>query len=125
MAAKATIHAFLARRCGIIKASKKPDGLLRPLPNRSKLLIKLGNLATRIDHTLHPGPSRMRFRVNIQSQRIAGLAHAGHGFEFRPIGHDDINFVVFRVDIRPHGGSSMQNNTADPDRQQKVPAFTR
>jgi len=70
--------------------------------DRSKLTVELGNLTAGVDHTLHAGPGRVRFRVDIETQCLAGLAHAGHGFEFRTIGHDDVDLVIVRMNIRFH-----------------------
>lgn len=73
----------------------------------SESLVELRNLTARVDHALHAGPGRMGFRVDIEAQGFAGFAHAGPGFEFRTIGHDDVDLVIVRMNVRFHRVSSI------------------
>ena len=66
-------------------------------------LVELGQLTAGIDQTVNAGPCRMRFGVDIKTQRIAGLAPGGAGLEFAAVGHDHINFMVVGMDVVLHG----------------------
>src|ERR1700755_1563451 len=79
-----------------------PSGLLFDA-EAGELLVELRDLTAGIHHALHAGPSRVRLRIDIQAQRVAFLAHAGSRLELRPIGHYDVDLVVFGVNARLHG----------------------
>jgi hypothetical protein len=68
-----------------------------------KLFVELGDLAAGVHHPLHTGPGRVGLCIDIQAQRVPCLAHAGARLELRPVGHDDVDLVVFGVDAWLHG----------------------
>src|SRR5947208_15235990 len=63
-----------------------------------KSLVEFRHLTTAIDDPMLAGPGRVRLRVDIQTQRVAGLAVAGPGRERSAVGHHDGNLVIFGVD---------------------------
>src|SRR3954469_18590014 len=67
-----------------------------------ELLVELRVLTAPVHNALHAGPGRVGLRVDVQAQRVAGLAHAGTGLELRPVGHDDGDLVVLRMDAGLH-----------------------
>ena len=52
---------------------------------------------------LAAGPGRVRLRIDIEVQRIAGLAPGRPRGEFGAVGHEDFDGVVVGVDIGFHG----------------------
>src|SRR5271166_887102 len=79
-----------------------------------ELLVELRDLTAGVHQALHAGPGRMGLRIDIQAQRVAFLAHAGTGLELRPIGHDDVDLVVLRVDARLHGHNPFWRRRSRP-----------
>ena len=52
---------------------------------------------------LTAGPRRMRFRIDVEVQRIARLAPGRAGGEFGAVGHHDLDCVVIGMGIGFHG----------------------
>src|SRR3954451_186381 len=51
---------------------------------------------------LAAGPGGMRLGIDVERQRIAGLAPSGAGAEFAAVGHHDIDDVIVGVKILFH-----------------------
>src|SRR5260370_13010020 len=56
-----------------------------------------------IEALLSAGPGRMRLRIDLEPQRVACLAVGRAGLVARPVGHDDGDIVIIRMDIGFHG----------------------
>lgn len=80
----------------------------------SKALVELGDLAPGVDHALHAGPGRVGFRVDVETQYVASLTHAGAGRIFRSVCHDDSDLVVVGVDTGFHDRFSFVAETPMP-----------
>src|SRR6516164_1774905 len=66
-------------------------------------LVEAGELAAAVDQTLPPpGPRRMRFRVDVEEQRVARLAVSRARLVGGPIGQHDRDFVIVGVDTFFH-----------------------
>src|SRR4051812_46138855 len=72
------------------------QGRLRSLllPEPAELLLEAREAAAAVEQMLlAAGPRRMRFRVDIEAQRVAGLAPGGTGGELGSVSHDDLDGV--------------------------------
>src|SRR5947207_128497 len=68
------------------------EGLLPPQP--AELLLEARQAPAAVEQMLlAAGPGRMRFRVDVEAQRVARLAPGGAGGEFGPVSHDDLDGV--------------------------------
>src|SRR6185436_8347076 len=77
------------------------DGLLLPEP--AELLLEAREAAAAVEQMLLPaGPGRVRLRVDVEAQRVARLAPGGAGGELGPVGHDDLDGVIIRVNVGFH-----------------------
>ncbi len=82
--------------------AQRPSALLTRT-NAGEALVKLRNLAARINDALLTGPGRVRLRVNVQANGIAWLAVAGTALVLGPVGHDDVDLMITGMDIGLHG----------------------
>src|SRR5436190_6802601 len=65
--------------------------------------IEAGELSAGVEQAvLAAGPGRVRFRVDIEAQRVAFLAIGRAGLVARPVGHHDRDLVVIRVNAFLH-----------------------
>src|SRR5436853_7873338 len=65
--------------------------------------IEAGELSAGIEQAvLAAGPGRVRFRVDIEAQRVAFLAVGRARLVARPIGHHDRDLVIIRVNAILH-----------------------
>ena len=70
---------------------------------------RTGQFASARDKAKSPAlacPGRVRLRVNVQANGIAGLAIAGTGLELGPVGHDDVDLMMIGMNIGLHGARS-------------------
>ena len=73
------------------------------LQKAGKLFLEARHTAAAVEQVLlAAGPGRMRFRVDIEMQRIAGLAPGGARGEFGAVGHDDLDGVIVGMGICFH-----------------------
>src|SRR4029077_4511471 len=79
-----------------------------------ELLVELGDLAAAVDDPVLAGPRRVRLRIDVEPQRVALLAVAGPRLELGPVGHDDVDLVILRMDARLHDAAPA--GATDPDR---------
>src|SRR3978361_2296273 len=82
-----------------------------------ELLVELGDLAAGIHHALHAGPGRVRLRIDVQAQRVAGLAHARPCLELGSVGQGDGGLVIFWVNARLHAAGSCGRRRSRPAAQ--------
>src|SRR5580704_2660981 len=74
------------------------------LEEARELLIEARQAAAAVEQVLlAAGPGRVRFRVDIEMQRIARLAPGGPGGEFGAVGHDHFDGVVVGMEVGFHG----------------------
>jgi len=77
------------------------------LEEARELLVEARQTAAAVEQVLlAAGPGRVRFRVDIEMQRIARLAPGGPGGEFGAVGHDHFDGVVVGMGVGFHGGLS-------------------
>src|SRR4051794_10255746 len=83
------IHLILVReavRSRCLRAAQSPVGDRLFLDSQpGELLVELRNLAAAVDDPVLPRPCRMRLRIDVQTQRVAGLAVAGPRLELRAV----------------------------------------
>jgi hypothetical protein len=74
------------------------------LHQAGELLLEARDAAAAIeDLLLTAGPGRVRLGVDVEVQRVAFLALGRAGQEFGPVGHDDLNRMIIRVNFGFHG----------------------
>src|SRR5438105_14740637 len=72
-------------------------------------LVETGELAAAVEQAVLPaGPRGMRFRVDVEAQRVARLAVGRTGLVGAPVGHHDRDFVIIRVNAFFHRGGPMK-----------------
>src|SRR5262245_60868406 len=77
------------------------------LEEARELLLETRQPAAAVEQLLlAAGPGRVRLRVDVEMQRVARFAPGGTGRVLGPIGHDDLDGVVFGVNIGLHGVSA-------------------
>src|SRR5690349_4022826 len=65
--------------------------------------VEAGEVAAGIEQALlAAGPGRVRFRVNFEAQRVAGLAIGRAGLIAGAVGHHDGDVVIIRVNAFLH-----------------------
>jgi hypothetical protein len=80
----------------------QPERLL--LQETFELFLEAGKTAAAVDEMLlAASPGRMRLRIDIEMQRIAGLAPGRAGRELRAVSHNHLDEVVVGVRVRFHG----------------------
>ena len=62
-------------------------------------LVELGNLTTGVNQAVLTGVSRMSFRVDVETQRIARFAIGRTGLVLGAICHLDSNFMIIGMNI--------------------------
>src|SRR5437016_1334246 len=68
-----------------------------------ELLLKAGNAAAAIHQLLGAaGPRRVRFRVDVEVQRVAFLAPGRARLVLGAVGHHDLNHMIIRVNFGFH-----------------------
>src|SRR5579863_8538225 len=83
-----------------MSANGIPSGLRA---EAAKTLVEARELAAGVEQALlAAGPGRVRFRIDLQAQRVAGLAVGRARLVAGPVGHDDRNFVVIGVNLFLH-----------------------
>src|SRR5580658_615893 len=86
------------------------------LEEAREFLVEPRQAAAAVEQVLlAAGPGRVRFRVDVEMQRIARLAPGGPGGEFGAVGHDDFDGVVVGMGVGFHGvgtGLSVLKNLA-------------
>src|SRR5579862_1397223 len=81
-------------------ANGNPSGLWA---EAAETLVEARELAAGVEQALlAAGPGRVRFRIDLQAQRVAGLAVGRARQIARPVGHDDRNLVVIGVNFFLH-----------------------
>src|SRR5262249_48109340 len=94
---------FLALGCGLGFGLGGLVALFLLQAEARELLLEARQTAAAIEELLVPtGPRRVRFRVDIEMQRIALLAPGGAGGEFAAVGHLDRDGVIIRMGVRFH-----------------------
>src|SRR5580692_1705101 len=74
------------------------------LEEAREFLVETRQAAAAVEQVLlAAGPGRVRFRVDIEMQRIARLAPGGPGGEFGAVGHDHFDGVVVGMGVGFHG----------------------
>ncbi len=74
------------------------------LQKSGELLLEPRQSAAAVDQLLLPAsPGRMRFRIDVEVQRVAGLAPGGPGGELRAVGHHHFHAVIVGVGVGFHG----------------------
>src|SRR5579875_569102 len=80
-----------------------PPKTLRFDAEAAEALVEAGELAAGIDQPLlSAGPGRMRFRIDLQAQGVAGLAVGRARLVGSAVGHDDRDLVIIGVDAFLH-----------------------
>src|ERR1700688_3249076 len=94
----------------ILKTDIGPVRYRRPaaaglgLEEARELLVEARQAAAAVEQMLlAAGPGRVRFRVDIEMQRIARLAPGGPGGELGAVGHDHFDGVVVGMAVGFHG----------------------
>src|SRR5689334_10341346 len=65
--------------------------------------VEARELSAGVEQTmLAAGPGRVRFRVDFEAQRVAFLAVGRAGLIDRPVGHNDRDLVIIRVNALFH-----------------------
>src|ERR1700692_3224797 len=86
------------------------------LEEARELLVEARQAAAAVEQVLlAASPGRVRFRVDIEMQRIARLAPGGTGGELGAVGHDHFDGVVVGMGVGFHGvgtGLSVLRNLA-------------
>src|SRR6516164_3043587 len=87
-------------RQGSRGSPSKPSGLdAEPL----EALVEAGELAAAVDQALLPaGPRRVRLGVDVEAQRVAGLAVGRTRLVGAPVGQHDRDLVIVGVDAFLH-----------------------
>src|ERR1700720_2322018 len=95
---------------------RRPAAADLALEEAGELLVEARQAAAAVEQVLlAAGPGRVRFRVDIEMQRIAWLAPGGPGGEFGAVGHDHFDGVVVGMGVGLHGvgtGLSVLRNLA-------------
>src|SRR5580658_7897559 len=83
---------------------RRPAAADLTLEEARELLVEARQAAAAVEQVLlAAGPGRVRFRVDIEMQRIARLAPGGPGGEFGAVGHDHFDGVVVGMAVGLHG----------------------
>src|SRR5262245_12958329 len=73
------------------------------LEKARELLLEARQAATAVEQLLlAAGPGRVRFRVDIEMDRITLSPIGAAGGEFAPVGHDDLDGMIAGMDIGLH-----------------------
>src|SRR5580700_12109517 len=84
--------------------SRRPAAADLGLEEARELLVQARQAAAAVEQVLlAAGPGRVRFRVDVEMQRIARLAPGGPGGEFGAVGHDHFDGVVIGMAVGFHG----------------------
>ena len=90
-------------RAGDFVAVNLPTAARLFLQKARELFLEARQSAAAVDQVLlAAGPGRMRLRIDIEMQRIAGLAPGRAGGEFGAVGHDHLDQVVIGVGVGFH-----------------------
>src|SRR5580700_6807591 len=84
----------------------RPCGRMRSVldAEAAEALVEASDLAALlVQALLAAGPGRMGLRIDVETQRVAGLAIGRTGRVARPVGHDDRDLVVVGMNIGFHG----------------------
>src|SRR5215472_11329086 len=65
-------------------------------------LLELGELAAAVHQAMNAGPGRMRLGIDLEIERVAGLAPGRARLEGRSVGHHDVDLMVFGMDLLFH-----------------------
>src|SRR5580658_334761 len=83
---------------------RRPAAADLTLEEARELLVEPRQAAAAVEQVLlAAGPGRVRFRVDVEMQRIARLAPGGPGGEFGAVGHDHFDGVVVGMGVGFHG----------------------
>src|ERR1700675_1019904 len=83
---------------------RRPAAADLALEEARELLVEARQAAAAVKQVLlAAGPGRVRFRVDVEMQRIARLAPGGPGGEFGAVGHDHFDGVVVGMAVGFHG----------------------
>src|SRR3984893_15528809 len=86
---------------------RRPGAADLGLEEARELLVEARQAAAAVEQVLlAAGPGRVRFRVDVEMQRIARLAPGGPGGELGAVGHDHFDGVVVGMSVGFHGAGS-------------------
>ena len=69
-------------------------------------LVEFRKLAAAVDEPVNARPGGMGLGIDVELERVSGLAVSGARIKARAIGHNDRDLVIFRVDVFFHAINS-------------------
>src|SRR5262249_52757426 len=99
-------RAGFAARIGSMGADQPQQGglFLCAAAEAAEALVEARELAAGVvEALLAAGPGRMRLRIDVEAQRVAGLPIGRPGLVAGAVGHHDGDLVIIGVDLFLHG----------------------